>query len=83
MKSKNGALQFMSGFIFVLLSIITFQNGIKETFVGSSRWIVGICFAGIGLLNIYESEFWKRKAHKPIKEAKGFWGKVKVFLRDY
>jgi hypothetical protein len=83
MKSKNGVLQFMSGFIFMVLAIIVLQNGLKGVFTGSSRWVVGIGFIIIGSLNIYESEFWKPKAHKPIKEAKGFWNKVKVFLLNY
>lgn len=83
MKSKNGVLQFMSGFLFMVLAIAVLSNGFKEVFTGSSRWILGVGFIIVGLLNILESEIWKSEKHKPIKEAKGFWNKVKIFIVKY
>jgi len=79
MKSKNGALQFMSGFLFIIMAISVLLNGFKGVFIGSSRWIVGIGFIIFGLLNIYES----KDTYKSIKETHGFWNKVKMFIISY
>ena len=59
MKSKNGVLQFMSGVLFCIMSVLVLQNGLRGIFTGTSRWVIGIGFIIIGLLNIYESDFWK------------------------